>query len=170
MWTFAAPTSQNPSARGVGETYGCVHAFWNAESRRKRGKIAAFLFAKFSAPFRGQLSSLIYSIRSEGWQSSTSHILSRASIGKCFAELLQIAEIVGGRMPVFSANSFCVISRMASITLTLNFIIINSFSDLLPFAHYNTLFVVCQYEKRKIITIFSKKLRKTYWQITNFVL
>jgi hypothetical protein len=44
-------------------------------------------------------------------------------MGKCFAELLQIAEIVGGRIPVLSAKSFWVISLTASMTFTLNFII-----------------------------------------------
>ena len=38
---------------------------------------------------------------------------------------VQIAEIVGGRIPVFSASSFWVISRIASITFTLNLIIEN---------------------------------------------
>ena len=36
---------------------------------------------------------------------------------------VHIADIVGGLMPVLSASSFCVISRIASITLTLNLII-----------------------------------------------
>ena len=48
-------------------------------------------------------------------------------MGKCFAELLQIAEIVGGRIPVLSAKSFWVISLTASMTFTLNFIITESF-------------------------------------------
>ena len=65
-----------------------------------------------------------YSIKSAGWQSSTEQILSNPSMGKCFTVPRQIAEIVGGRMPVRSANSFCVISRIASITFTRNFIII----------------------------------------------
>ena len=61
-------------------------------------------------------------MRSAGWQSSTSQIFSNASTGKCFTEPTQIADTVGGLMPVRSASSFWVMPRMASITLTLNFI------------------------------------------------
>ena len=68
---------------------------------------------------------LIYSTISPGWQSRTSQILSSTSTGKCLMVPVQIAEMVGGRMPVYSASSFWVISRIASITLTLNLIIGN---------------------------------------------
>lgn len=66
--------------------------------------------------------SLTYSIKSAGWQSRTSQILSNASTGRCLTAPVQIAETVGGLMPVFSANSFWVIPRIANITLTLNLI------------------------------------------------
>ena len=59
---------------------------------------------------------------SEGWQSRTLQISFNASTGKCLTAPVQIAETVGGLIPVLSASSFCVISRIASITLTLNFI------------------------------------------------
>ena len=124
MWNYAAPTSQNSSARGVGKTYANKCVFFTLKTSPKHPDFTAFLFKKVRAPFRGHYSVLMYSIRSDGWQSSTSQILSSASTGKCLTELLQIAEIVGGRMPVLSAKSFWVISRIASITFTLNFIII----------------------------------------------
>lgn len=44
---------------------------------------------------------------------------------------VQMAEMVGGRMPVRSASSFWVMSRMASHTFTLNLIMCNhSFIEL----------------------------------------
>ena len=53
MWTCAAPTSQNPSARRVGKTNALLNTFGNAESRRKRAQKTGFLFKKVRAPFRG---------------------------------------------------------------------------------------------------------------------
>ena len=157
------------SRRRVRKTSVFENTFGNTKSRRQCAKFAAFLFKKMRAPFCGHYSVLIYSMRSDGWQSSTSQILSSASTGRCLTVLVQIADIVGGRMPVLSANSFCVISRTASITLTLNFIRAEAPLENDALAYYNTLFVFCQYGIRKIITIFIKKLRKTYWQITIFV-
>ena len=66
MWNYAAPTSQNPSARRVGKTSALVHTFGNAESRRKCAKKTSFLFKKVRAPFRGHYSVLMYSMRSDG--------------------------------------------------------------------------------------------------------
>ena len=75
----------------------------------------------------------IYSKMSPGWQFSTWQILSRAYMGYCFTLPVQIADTVGGLMPVFSANSFWVISRMASITLSLDLITpCTSFEETLP--------------------------------------
>ena len=51
--------------------------------------------------------------KSPGWHSKTSHILSSTSIGKCLAAPVQIADIVGGLIPVFSA-SFISRSRPAT--------------------------------------------------------
>ena len=79
---------------------------------------------------------------SAGWQSKTAQILSKASMGRCLTVPRQIAEIVGGRMPVRSASSFCVISLMASITFTLN--LINAITSF-PVLDYITEIVINQY-------------------------
>ena len=65
----------------------------------------------------------MYSIKSPGWHSSTAHIFSNASIGRCLTVPEQIALMVEGLTPVSSANCFWFISFMASWTLTRNFII-----------------------------------------------
>lgn len=69
----------------------------------------------------GVLSS-IYSKRSPGLQLRQAHTLSSTSTGMCFAAPVQMAEIVGGRIPVASANSFWVMFRSASITFVRNLI------------------------------------------------
>ena len=77
------------------------------------------LFPVFSYSF----SSGIYSMKSPGWQFNTVQILSITSTGRCFAEPVQIAEIVGCLTPVFSDNCICVISFIASNTFSRNLII-----------------------------------------------
>ena len=54
------------SRRRVRKTSVFENTFGNTKSRRQCAKFAAFLFKKFATPFRGQLHSLIYSIKSEG--------------------------------------------------------------------------------------------------------
>ena len=49
----------------------------------------------------------VRSTQSSCWQFKTSQILSITSTGGCFAVFVQIADIVGGLIPVFIASSFC---------------------------------------------------------------
>lgn len=62
---------------------------------------------------------------------------------------LQIAEMVGWRIPVCSDNSFCVISFSARITFNLNF---NGIRNHLLSFHYIAFYFKIQYAKRKKIT------------------
>lgn len=105
----------------------------------------------------------INSTKSPGWQLRTSHILSNTSTGICFIVPRHIAEIVGGLMPVRSASSFCVISRIASITLTLNLITLSH----LPLLYINTFGVIIQYAERNNIPQNAIKTTKNV--LTNYV-
>lgn len=67
----------------------------------------------------------------------------------CRAVPVHREDTVGGLIPVRSANSFCVISRLASITLSLNLIIRYHL-----ISQYNTDIVFMQYADRK--NIFEK--------------
>nr|DAK79016.1 MAG TPA: hypothetical protein [Caudoviricetes sp.] len=51
---------------------------------------------------------------SPGWQFRTVQIFSRTPMGSCLTVPRQRAEIVGGRIPVTSASSFCVMFASAS--------------------------------------------------------
>lgn len=96
------------------------------------------------------LQSFIYSIKSPGWHCKTAQILSNAATGMCFAAPVHSAEIVGGRIPVCEASSFCVISRSASITFMRNFIIVS------PQKNYTTPFEFYQYAFRKLFLQYSE--------------
>nr|DAZ02802.1 MAG TPA: hypothetical protein [Caudoviricetes sp.] len=59
---------------------------------------------------------------SPGWQLSALQILSIAPIGNSFTVPRQMADMVGGRIPVMSASCFWVMPRSAKRTFNRNFI------------------------------------------------
>lgn len=96
-------------------------------------------------------------MKSPGWQFKTVQILSITSMGRCFAVPVQIAEIVGGLIPVFSANCFWFMSFIANNTFNRNFTI-----HITPFftLNYSRIIQKIQYEKRNTISTLENKFLK----------